>query len=1016
MGFVVPAFRRQSTQATQRLRRQPERELHAIPSPSTTPLRKTKAYHPQRLRRGRVNFGADPISAGKLFRGGGAFQDSARTGALEASLAALMALAVFATAASAQTPVTLAPANLPFGTQFIYTTSAPRTVLLTNNQAVALTISNITTSTDFAQTNNCGNVVAAGTNCTISVTFAPSAVIYRKGFLTVTDDASGSPQQTGLNGIGASPVSLSSNSIQFGNQQIFTASSAQTLTVTNLLSAPLNFSAIQILQSVANFQQSNTCGSSLPGNSTCIITIVFRPQALGSATGALRLTDNTGSGTMYQFISLSGNGAPGPVTLSPTSLSFGSQFLFMSGAPQTVALTNNESVPLNISSIVSSLADFTQDNDCPNTLAAGSSCTITVMFTPNAVGIRRGSVIESDDSATSPQSVAAAGTGISPVWLSTRSIAFGDQAINTTSSTQTVTVTNLLSVPLNFSSIQILQTLSNFQQTNTCGTSIAGNSSCSINIVFQPQALGDLTGSVRLRDNAGSTTMSQFISLAGNGNAGAVLTYHYDNARTGANTSETILTPANVDMNQFGKLFSLPVDAGIVAQPLYVPNLQIPGQGTHNVVYVATQHNSLYAFDADNAGAPLWSVNFGPYVPDPEKCLMPGDAGIIGTPVIDLSSNTIYVVAATLPNSTTRRHELHALDITSGTERPSSPAIITASAHGTGTGSKNGVIGFPEPAENQRPALLLDNGVLYIGFASYCDAGSIVGVRGWLLAYDSSTLKQTNSFVVTPNDVLGGIWASGGGPAADANHNIYFSTGNGTFDFDQGGPDLGDSVLKLTPNGLSILDYFTPQDQAALISGDLDLGSGGVVLLPDQPAAPSHLLVAADKRGRIYLINRDNLGQYNPSGDNVVEELSLLKQIFSTPTFWNNTLYFVASSDYPKAFPFSGGLISTTPSSQAAVQFRGGHGTTTVVSASGQKNGILWAVQHGGTASGNEVLHAYDATNLADELYNSDQAGTRDLPGIASTSNFESIIVANGKVYVPTGQPQLTVFGLLPVH
>jgi outer membrane protein assembly factor BamB len=495
-----------------------------------------------------------------------------------------------------------------------------------------------------------------------------------------------------------------------------------------------------------------------------------------------------------------------------------------------------------------------------------------------------------------------------------------------------------------------------------------------------------------------------------------ILTYHYDNARSGANISETILTPANVNMAQFGKLFSVPVDSGIYAQPLYVPNLSIPGLGVHNVVYIATQHNYLYAFDADN-GATLWSVKLGPYQTR-ANCTEPGDIGIIGTPVIQ--GNTLYAVAAELINGV-QQQVLHALDITTGKDLANSPVVITASVPGTGYGSVGGILTFSGHTEFQRPALLFNNGTLYIGFAAHCDFKpySAQG-HGWLLAYNASTLQLNSSFVVTPNGFGGGIWASGGGPAVDANNNIYFSTGDGTFDVNQNGIDYGDSVIKLSPNSLSLLDYFTPSNQANLVAHEMDLGSGGTVLLPDQSTSPTHLMVTAGKQGKVYLINRDNLGHYSTSTDNVVQKLSALKGLFSTPAFWNSNLYFAGSAysgaDYPKAFSLSHGKISKNPTSQAATSYPY-PGAVTIVSANGQSNGILWALQHGGTASGNEVLHAYDATNLANELYNSDQApGGRDWPGPVG-KEFESIIVDNGKAYVPTsGQPQLSVFGLLPAQ
>jgi hypothetical protein len=491
-----------------------------------------------------------------------------------------------------------------------------------------------------------------------------------------------------------------------------------------------------------------------------------------------------------------------------------------------------------------------------------------------------------------------------------------------------------------------------------------------------------------------------------------ILTYHFNNARNGANVSEGILAPANVNVNQFGKLFSAPVDGLMYAQPLYVPNLSLPGLGTHNVVYVETQHNSVYALDADN-GATLWSVNLGPY----QQHACAGDIGITGTPVIRSNTNVMYLVAATVRNGTPQQ-ELHALDITTGAELPNSPVVISASVSGTGVGSANGVLTFNPWTQFQRPALALD-GLVYIGFAVYCDFKSdSANGQGWMFTYNPNTMQRTGLFVTTPNALGGGIWQSGGGPAVDAYHNLYFSTGDGIFDANPAGTDYADTIFKLGSNTLPLLDYFTPYNQATLDANAQDLGSGGVVLLPDQPTAPTHLMVAAGKQGRIYLINRDNLGQFNSTTDNVVEELSgVIKGLFGTPAFWNNNLYFAgttyAGADYPKAFSFTAGVISSTPTSQAATTYPY-PGAIPVVSAAGQTRGIMWALQHGGTASGNEVLHAYNATNLANELYNSEQAGTRDLPGVAVKKQFESIIVDNGKVYVPTGQPQLTVFGLLP--
>jgi outer membrane protein assembly factor BamB len=795
--------------------------------------------------------------------------------------------------------------------------------------------------------------------------------------------------------------------------------------------------------------QPGTPGPKLDSDQTSPLQNRWRRPAMGVMRPDLRPAVALLFLTFAAFAAPTQARAQIPVTLSPASLAFGNVFKNTASQPQTVLLTNNQSVPLNISSIGTSLPNYVENNNCTTPLSAGGSCTISITFTPNAITTFQGILSVGDDASTSPQTAALSGYGIQPVTVSPQSgVAFGNQVINTSSAPQTVTVTNQQSVSLNFSSIKAPHY---FQQSNNCGSSIPGNSSCAITLVFTPGALGPISEAAVITDNAANSP--QAIQLFGNGVAASptpspsstpspspsstpsptptptpsptpspsptpgtisILTYHYDNARDGANTNETILAPANVNVDQFGRLFSIPTDSAMYAQPLYVPNVQIPGMATHKVVYVATQHNSLYAFDADN-GSTLWSVSLGPYQPMPEGCEEPGDVGIIGTPVIDPSSNTIYAGAATLRNGHPMQ-ELHALDITTGAERSFSPVVISASAPGTGSGSQNGFVAFNPLTEFQRPSLLLNNGVLYVGFASHCDIGGTVGVHGWLFTYDPSTLQQTSLFLTTPDATFGGIWMSGSGPAADVYNNVYLSTGNGPFDANQGGPDYGDSAIKLSTTSLAVLDYFTPSNQAILSTDDLDLGSGGVLLLPDQPTAPIHLLVTGDKQGNVFLINRDNMGQYSPNANNVVQLEKINGGIWSTPAFWNNTLYFAAGASTPTAYPLMNGLLPATPSSRAAEQFRY-PGAIPVISANGQANGILWALQHGGTASGNEVLHAYDATNLANELYNSDQAGSRDLPGLAgpfAESEFESIIVANGKVYVPTGQPQLTIFGLLP--
>ena len=335
-------------------------------------------------------------------------------------------------------------------------------------------------------------------------------------------------------------------------------------------------------------------------------------------------------------------------------------------------------------------------------------------------------------------------------------------------------------------------------------------------------------------------------------------TFHNDNMRDGANLNETVLTPANVNSTSFGKLFSYPLDGLTFASPLYVQNVNVPGQGFHNVVVVATEHDSVYAFDADGrSNTPIWKDSFinpaAGVTPIPpavtgETGDIPNEIGITGTPVIDPSTNTIYVVAATQEVSggtTSYVNRLHALDLTTGAEKFGGPIVIQASVPGNGGDSVNGTISFNNITENQRPALTLQNGEVYIGFSNH---GNNPPYHGWLMAYNASTLHQDWVFCTTPNAMKGGIWMGGGGIGVDASGNLYFSTGNGTFDGPSstgGSNDFGDSLLKLNPSGART-DFFTPYNYAALDSGDVDLASGGIILLPGPAGAAS----ARGDRGR----------------------------------------------------------------------------------------------------------------------------------------------------------------------
>jgi hypothetical protein len=546
------------------------------------------------------------------------------------------------------------------------------------------------------------------------------------------------------------------------------------------------------------------------------------------------------------------------------------------------------------------------------------------------------------------------------------------------------------------------------------GGSVSSGTITSSGLYTPPTTPGTHIVTATTTDLSQSSSATVYIT-----NYPGTFTHHNDNLRTGWNSSETVLTPGNVNQAQFGKLFSYAMDGIAFASPLYVANVSMPGHGFHNVVYVATEHNSVYAWDADRfSSSPLWQVSFLSSsittVPcgDTGECGdIPNEIGITGTPVIDHASGTLYVVAKT-KEGVNYVQRLHALDITTGAEKFGGPVSIQVSVPGSGEGSQGGQLPFDPLRENQRPALALNNGVVYIGWAAHGDQHPW---HGWVIGYNASTLKQVAVYCVSPDGYGGGVWASGGGLGVDASGNIYFNTGNGDFTASTGGRDYGDSVVKLGSSG-SVLDYFTPHDEATLESQDLDLASAGPVLLVDQPGPNPHLLITAAKGGTIYVVNRDNMGHFKSGNDNqIVQSLvgilpngTLEEGNFSAPAYFNGYVYFAAVNDTLKAFRLSNGLLSNGPTSHS-LDIYPNRGGSFAVSGNGNTNGIIWALQDNNP--GNGVLHAYDAGNLSNEFYNSRQAGSRDTLGVAT--KFSIPLVANGKVFVGS-QSQLVVYGLLP--
>jgi hypothetical protein len=515
--------------------------------------------------------------------------------------------------------------------------------------------------------------------------------------------------------------------------------------------------------------------------------------------------------------------------------------------------------------------------------------------------------------------------------------------------------------------------------------------------------------------------------------AGYLGTFQYrnDNFRTGQNLNETVLTPSTVTPSKFGLQFTDPIDGEEYAEPLYVPAVQIPGQGTHNVVYVATENDSVYAFDADTAGPALWHTSF--INPAEGITAMPSSdigcndltpiIGITATPVIDSSTGTLYVVSKVKEGPATYQQQLHALDITTGAEQANSPVTITAKVQGTATDGLGGVLSFNPFREHDRPALTLSNGIVYLSFASHCDYGPY---HGWILGYDETTLMQKEVFNTSPNGTEGGIWEAGCGPGVDANGDLYVITGNGTFDTTVTPiADFGDSFLRLTPQAattsMMLDDYFTPSDELYLSQNDFDMGAGGSLLLPDQPGPNPHLMLGAGKLGNLYLVNRDNMGGFNPTTNMMVQELdSAVGGMFSTPAYWQgnvpgvglqNMIYTVGNGDHPKMWVISNGMIQTLPASVASNYQFNYPGPSPVISANGTTGGILWAINASAwKTAGTAILYAFDATNLTSELYDSNQYSA-DNPGPAI--KFSVPTVANGSVYMGT-QTQLAVFGLFP--
>jgi hypothetical protein len=556
------------------------------------------------------------------------------------------------------------------------------------------------------------------------------------------------------------------------------------------------------------------------------------------------------------------------------------------------------------------------------------------------------------------------------------------------------------------------------------GTDITGATSANYTTPVTTTADSGEQFRVVVSNPAGSATSSTATLTVnpGTGNSSVdVVTYHYDNSRSGQNLNETILTPANVNSTTFGKKGEFTVDGKVDGEPLYLSQVTIGGQ-KKNVLYVVTEHGSVYAFDADSingmTSAFLWktaTLGSAETTSDARGCgQVSPEIGITATPVIDSTRNAIYVIAMSKNSAGNYFQRLHALDLSTGAELFGGPKTITATFPGTGDNSSGGNVVFDPKQYKERPGLLQVGGTIYTTWSSHCD---IRPYTSWVMAFSADTLSQTSVLNLVPNGSEGGIWMAGTAPAADSAGNIYFLEGNGTFDTTltaQGFPsskDCGNCFVKLsTSTGLALADYFTMHNTVSASNADADLGSGGAIVLPDLKDASGttrHLAVGAGKDTIIYVADRDNMGKFDANGDQIYQEIlsQLGGQVFSMPAYFNGTVYFGAVGDALKAFPIANAKLAGTPSSQSTHAF-GYPGSTPSVSASGTTNGIVWAIENSGA-----ILFAYDATNLTRELYDSNQAAnSRDH---FSGNKFITPMVVNGKVYVGTPN-SVAVFGLLP--
>jgi len=826
------------------------------------------------------------------------------------------------------------------------------------------------------------------------------------------------------------------------------------------------------------------CGStvSVVQDFTLAVTPASAALTAGGATQQITVTSTTVNGYSAQ-IAITISGLPAGVTANPASVSI------MPGATQTITLTATATAATSSGTVTITGTSGAHVHSATVALnvTAEPPADFTLAVNPTTVSVTAGGGSGSTAVSVSGINGFSAGVGITVSGLPAGVTVSPATPTVTPGTPQTLTVTAAASAVASSSTITLTGTSGALVHTATFTLNVAAAAPADFTLAINPTSLTLTSGALGQGTAVTATAVNGFsgavsVSVAGlpagvtvapttltlavgtpqtltltaaanavagtssvsvTGVSGAlthtatltitvaapvgvnVTTYHNDNARDGLNASETILTPANVSSATFGKLNLLGVDGLVDAEPLYLSAVTIGGQ-THNVLYVVTENDSVYAFDADS-GTQLWKVSAlgsGETTSDDHGCSqITPEIGITSTPVIDRTkgaNGTIFVVAMSKDSGGAYHQRLHALDVTTGAETTGSPTEIAGTYPGTGDNSSGGNVVFAPGQYAERAGLLLMNSTIYLAWTSHCDARPYTG---WVMGYSENTLQQTAILNLTPNGSEGAIWMAGDGLAGDGAGNIYFLDANGTLDakdtvtgFPVNG-DYGNAMLKLstTGNTLAVDDFFETYDSINESNADTDLGSGGSLLLPDMVDAKGvvrHLMVGAGKDKNIFVANRDNMGKYNSANnDALYQELTnaLPNGAWSMPAYFNYTVYYGGVGDYLKAFSITNALLGATPSSKSATTF-GYPGATPSVSANGATNGIVWALESstGSTA----VLHAYDATNLGKGLYNSTQAaGGRDSFGTGN--KFITPMIVNGKVYVGTPNG-VAVFGLLP--